>query len=154
MFENNDYPETGPTPVQTMAAKSAPISKSGEVEEFPVAKTSKGETASKPPPETTTVIGSDVVFKGELIAGDEIYIHGSFEGSIARHTNNVVVGKKGRVKALVHATSITVLGEVDGDIYGDELVELMDGAKVDGNIFCSSVKIQKGAKFNGTVTMA
>lgn len=129
------------------------VESSDDLDELPVAMAANGEARSRLSPEYKTVIGSDVVFHGELVAGSNIYIHGTLEGSIARHTNNVVVGEQGRVKAVVHASSIRILGQVDGDIYGDEYVELMSGARVNGNIFCACVRIEKGAKFNGTVTM-
>ena len=104
-------------------------------------------------PERNTVIGADVVFTDELVAGSNVYIHGTLEGSIARDTENVVVGEQGRVKAMVHAKSVKVLGQVDGDIYGDDVVELMAGARVNGNIFCPCVRLEKGAVFNGTIKM-
>lgn len=130
------------------------IERPGDGDEPAVAHAANAETTPRLSPETNTVIGSDVVFKGELSAGSNVHIHGIVEGSIVRHTNNVVVGEHGRVRALVHANSIRILGQVDGDIYGDELVELMSGARVNGNIYCERVRIEKGAMFNGTVTMS
>lgn len=154
MFEKSTYQDSVSASAAPARATSTAVETPDDVEELPVAKAANTEIRSKLPPENSTVIGSDVVFKGELMAGDNIYIHGTLEGSIARHTKNVIVGAEGRVKALVHANSIRVLGHLDGDIYGDEIVELMSGAKVDGNIYCSCVRIEKGAKFNGTITMA
>ena len=101
-----------------------------------------------------TVIAADVALKGELMAGTEVVIHGQFEGSIARNTKTLIVGKAGRVRALIRADKVVVRGLVEGDIYGDEVVELIDGCRVDGNVYCSSIKIEKGARFNGAVTMS
>ena len=154
MFEKPDHEERAPAAVQPVTIEPPSITRSSEVEELPVPRPPSDEAVTPLPSEKITVIGSDVTFKGELIAGAEVYVHGTVEGSIARHTKKVVVGKKGRVKALVHADSVRIQGQVDGDIYGDELVELMEGAAVNGNIFCARVKIEPGAKFNGTVTMS
>lgn len=154
MLENTNYQETVSTSAQSMAANSPTAVTSADVSEPESTEAPKSLVASEFPSQNTTIVGTDVIFKGELIAGDNIIIHGTVEGMIARHTKNVTVGKKGRVRALVHAGTVTVQGQVDGDIYGDELVELMDGARVLGNIFSSCVRIEKGAEFNGTISMA
>ncbi len=154
MLEKSVYKKPVSATVRNAGATSTVIERPDDVDELPVANAANSENTARLSPETNTVIGSDVVFKGEVIAGSNIHIHGIFEGSIARETNNVVVGVEGRVKALVHASTVRILGQVDGDIYGDESVELMSGARVNGNIFCECVKIEKGAKFNGTVTMS
>jgi len=63
------------------------------------------------------------------------------------------VGRDGRVRALIHASSVRIEGQVDGDIHGDDFVELIKGARVTGNIFSPCVSIDKGAHFNGKITM-
>ena len=92
------------------------------------------------------------MFKGELSAEEEIIIQGTVEGTVAPHSKLVVVGNEGRVRALIHAESVRVEGQVDGDIHGDHFVELIKGAKVTGNIFSPCISIEKGVDFNGTVT--
>jgi cytoskeletal protein CcmA (bactofilin family) len=82
---------------------------------------------------------------GQLTASRRIRIDGTVEGVIGRDTKNGIVGKQGRVSAEIHAAIAAVDGRVDGDIYGEKLVELKVGAVVQG--------IDRGASFNGTVTM-
>jgi len=154
MFEKSNHQETASTTVQPMHTKSATVVRPTDVVGPPRTKTPEQEVASELSPENVSIIGPDVIFKGELMAGDDIFIHGTIEGMIARHTKNVVVGRKGRVTAIIHATTVTVHGQVDGDIYGDDVVKLMEGAKVNGNIFTPCIIIDAGAKFNGTINMA
>jgi cytoskeletal protein CcmA (bactofilin family) len=101
----------------------------------------------------TSVFGSTLVFKGELSADEEILIEGTVEGTIAHHSKNVIIGKQGRVSALIHANSITIHGQVDGDIHGDVMVVLTAGCQVNGKIFCPRVVMEDGAKFDGTIQM-
>jgi cytoskeletal protein CcmA (bactofilin family) len=101
----------------------------------------------------TSVFGSTLVFKGELSADEEILIEGTVEGTIAHHSKNVIVGKQGRVSALIHANSITIHGQVDGDIHGDVMVVLTDGCEVNGEIFCPRIVMEDGAQFDGTIQM-
>lgn len=154
MFEKTNYQETAATSVRPMPASNATVVKSADISESSLTKVRNDKIAPESSAKRVTVIGTDVVFKGDLISGDDIFIHGTVEGTIARHTKHVIVGAEGRVRALIHATTVTVQGQVNGDIYGDELVELLDGAKVNGNIFCPCIKVDEGAKLNGTVSMA
>ena len=153
MLEKSAHEEPVSASVSRASAPSPTVERIDSIDESRVTIPANSQGKSKPSPETNTVIGSDVVFNGELVAGSNVYIHGALEGSIARDTKNLVVGEQGRVKALVHARSVRILGQVDGDIYGDEIVELMSGSRVNGNIYCACVRLEKGAVFNGTVTM-
>ena len=153
MFEKPAQKESMSATVSHAGAPSPAIERPKEFDEARVSIPANSESKARPTPETNTVIGADVVFNGELVAGSNVYIHGTLEGTISRDTKNLVVGEQGRVKALVHAKSIRILGQVDGDIYGEKIVELMSGSRVNGNIYCACVRLEKGAVFNGTVTM-
>ncbi len=60
------------------------------------------------------VIGPTLVFKGELSADEDLYIEGCIEGTIAHHKMNLPVGKQGRVKADIYATSVIIEGYKTG----------------------------------------
>ncbi len=102
---------------------------------------------------SVSVIGPTLVFKGELSADEDLVIQGTIEGTIAHHKKNLTVGKEGRVKADIHAASVAIEGHVDGDIHGDEFVELARSAVVRGNIFSPRIKMADGARFNGSIDM-
>ena len=88
-----------------------------------------------------SVIGPTLVFRGELSADEDLVIEGT-------------IGKLGRVTADIHASSVIVEGELNGDIHSDGLVSLANGATVNGNVFCARLVMQDGATFNGKVDMA
>ena len=100
-----------------------------------------------------SVIGPTLVFKGELSADEDLIIEGTIEGTIAHHKKNLTIGPRGRVSADIHASSVLVEGQLDGDIHSDGLVSLAKGATVNGNIFCARLVLQDGARFNGKVAM-
>jgi cytoskeletal protein CcmA (bactofilin family) len=102
---------------------------------------------------SVSVIGPTLVFKGELSADEDLVIQGTIEGTIAHHKKNLTVGKEGRVKADINAASVTIEGHVEGDIHGDDFVELARSAVVTGNIFCGRIKMADGATFNGSIEM-
>jgi cytoskeletal protein CcmA (bactofilin family) len=100
-----------------------------------------------------SVIGPTLVFRGELSADEDLVIEGTIEGTIAHHKKNLTIGSKGRVSADIHASSVLVEGQLDGDIHSDGLVSLANGSTVNGNIYCARLVLQDGARFNGKVEM-
>ena len=101
-----------------------------------------------------SVIGPTLVFKGELEADEDLVIEGQVEDTIAHHKNRLTVGKLGRVKADIDASSVLVEGQLVGDIYGKEVVTLAGSSNVTGNIFSRRIVIEDGAMFNGEIDMA
>ncbi len=99
------------------------------------------------------VIGPTLFFKGELSADEDLYIEGRIEGTIAHHKKNLTVGKQGRVKADIDATSVIIEGQFVGDIRSDGIVTLAKGANVEGDIFCSRIVMEDGASFKGKIDM-
>ena len=100
-----------------------------------------------------SVIGPTLVIKGELSADEDLVIEGTIEGTIAHHKKNLTIGKQGRVTADIHASSVIVEGELNGDIHSDGLVSLAKDSTVNGNVYCSRLVMQDGAQFNGKIEM-
>ncbi len=98
-----------------------------------------------------SVIGPTLVFKGELSADEDLVIEGNIEGRIAHHKKHLTIGKKGRVKADIHASSVIVEGTLIGDIHSDGIVSLARGADVEGDIFCGRIIMEDGARFKGKI---
>ena len=100
-----------------------------------------------------SVIGPTLVFKGELSANEDLIIEGQIEGKIAHQEKNLTVGKNGRVTADIHAKQVEILGQVEGDIRGDDIVKLAKSSNVTGNIVCGRIVMEDGANFTGSITM-
>jgi len=100
-----------------------------------------------------SVIGPTLVFKGELSADEDLIIEGQIEGSIAHHKKHLTVGRQGRVKADIHASSVIILGQLIGDIHSEGMVSLAKGADVTGDIYCSRIVMEDGARFKGKIDM-
>lgn len=100
-----------------------------------------------------SVIGPTLVFKGELSADEDLVIEGNIEGTIAHHKKHLTIGKQGRVKADIHASSVIVEGRLTGDIHSEGIVSLANGADVTGNIYCDRIVMEDGARFKGKIDM-
>ena len=74
-------------------------------------------------------IGPSISIKGDLTGGEDLIIQGQVEGRIDLKQNNVTVGKSGRVKADIHGRMITIEGEVEGNLFGEEQILLRQSGR-------------------------
>lgn len=100
------------------------------------------------------LIGPSITFTGTLSGEEDVVIQGRIEGSVEFKGYSVTVGKHGRIKADIRAREVNVEGELEGNIFGEERVELCTTAKVKGNIEAPRVIMQDGALFKGSIDMS
>jgi cytoskeletal protein CcmA (bactofilin family) len=102
------------------------------------------------------IIGPSIEIKGNLTGGEDLLIEGRVEGKIELKTHNVTVGKSGKIKADIFGKMITIEGEVDGNLYGEDQLILRNGSSVRGNITAppGGVILEDGSNFKGSIDMA
>jgi len=98
-------------------------------------------------------IGASLSFNGELNGQEDMVIEGQFQGKIDLKNHNLKIEKGGKVKASVQAKNITIIGEVDGNIYASEKVFISKEGQLRGDIFAPRISIADGAQFKGSVKM-
>ena len=97
------------------------------------------------------VIGPSISIKGALAGEEDLMIQGQVEGKIDLKNNNITVGKNGRIKADIFGKVISIEGEVEGNLFGEEKIVLRQSAVVRGNMTAPRIKVEDGAKFKGNV---
>ncbi len=121
----------------------------------PMATSFRVESDSRPaaPQKGVSVLGPTLTFKGgELSSDEDLVIEGTVEGKIAHQNHHLTIGKNGKVKANIRARLITVYGTVEGDLHGDEGVQITATAHVKGNVLAPRVSLEPGARFEGSIT--
>lgn len=98
-------------------------------------------------------IGKSVVIKGELNGSEDLTVEGQVEGKIELKEHVLTIGPNGKIKAVVFAKAVIVLGEVTGNVTASEKVDIRDGGSIDGDIVSPRVAIAEGAHFRGSVDM-
>src|SRR5512142_2253573 len=96
-------------------------------------------------------IGKSVIVKGELSGSEDLYLDGEVEGSIELRGHSLTIGPNGRVRANVHAKDVVIHGKVDGNVRGNERVELKKSAVLNGDIATQRIVIEDGAFFKGAI---
>ncbi len=99
------------------------------------------------------LIGPSIEIKGNLSGTEDLQIEGRIDGKIELLQCSVTVGTNGRVNADITGRKIVVMGEVNGDMYGEEQIVLRPTSVVKGNLFAPRVTLEDGAKFKGSIDM-
>jgi cytoskeletal protein CcmA (bactofilin family) len=96
-------------------------------------------------------IGKNLIVKGNVSGGEDLYVDGELEGSVELKDNNITVGPNGRVNANLHARDIVVLGRLKGNVRAVERLEIRKTGSLIGDIVTARVVIEDGAYFKGSI---
>ena len=92
-----------------------------------------------------STLAKDIKINGSLESTDYIDFSGHLTGTLKSSTINLKPGSY--VKGTITADTITVEGEVDGDIQGKDIY-IKSTAKIKGNIRYQNIDIQNGSIIN------
>ncbi|MFP3938767.1 MAG: polymer-forming cytoskeletal protein [Thermoanaerobaculia bacterium] len=99
------------------------------------------------------VIGSTISVQGDITGEEDLTILGRIQGTVDVKGNSVTIGSTGHVKADVHAATIVVEGEVEGNLYGGDQIILKSSGHVRGNLTAPRVALEDGGQFKGAIDM-
>ncbi len=100
----------------------------------------------------TSVLGSGLIWKGQVAGSGGVRIEGTFEGEITLR-GLLVVGETGRVTCEhVRAHMVVVAGVVRGDITAEK-VEIRRTGRVYGNVVTVAFATEEGAFLRGQIRM-
>ncbi len=108
---------------------------------------------ARPRAAPASVIGPSIHIKGDLTGQEDLVIQGRVEGEVKLKSNNVTVGKDGRIRADIYGRSVHVEGEVKGHLYGEQEVVIRASGKVQGDIVSPRVVLENGSNFKGSIDM-
>ena len=104
-------------------------------------------------PGERAIIGPSITIKGDVTGEEDLLIQGRVEGKVDLAQHNITVGANGRIKANIFGRSVTVEGEVDGDLHAEEQIAIRKSGRVRGNVSAPRVTIEDGAMFKGSIEM-
>jgi cytoskeletal protein CcmA (bactofilin family) len=99
-----------------------------------------------------TLIDRNCLITGNISGTPFIRIEGVLEGDILE-AGNLVIGESGTVNGNINAKTITIFGEINGDVVATESVEIKNSGKVTGKVNTISLTIERGAIYDGSITM-
>jgi cytoskeletal protein CcmA (bactofilin family) len=114
----------------------------------PVSHNTGGQTKER------AVIGPTITIKGDLTGEEDLVIEGRVEGKVELKRHSVTIGKSGRIKADIYGKTITVEGDVEGNLFGEEQLIVRQTGNVRGNIVSPRVALEDGSNFKGNIDMS
>ena len=117
--------------------------------EAPMTKPSMDFTPSAPKGKAAvSILSSDLTVVGNLRTTGDIQVEGTVEGDIRAHL--LTVGESATIRGEIVADDIVVNGRVIGRVRGLK-VRLTSTARVEGDIIHTTIAIESGAHFEGSV---
>jgi len=100
------------------------------------------------------VLGKTTSFTGVLKFETTLRIQGTFKGTIDA-AGDLIVDKDAVVEAdHVTVNSLTIYGSISGNVHAVSKVDMMSGAKVNGDVTASRLRIADGVLFEGKCKMS
>ena len=95
---------------------------------------------------TFSVIGADIVIRGDLEASADLHVDGTVQGDIA--CASLVQGESSRIEGAINAETARLSGTVKGTITARELV-ILKSARIEGDVHYDALTIEQGAAVEG-----
>jgi cytoskeletal protein CcmA (bactofilin family) len=106
---------------------------------------------------STTLISKEAEIIGEIQFSGDLEIQGLVRGNIVAKPDTgamIRVVEGGRVEGQIHAPKIIINGQVQGDVYSSEHIELAAKANIEGNVHYNLIEMVKGSQVNGNLVYA
>ena len=102
---------------------------------------------------SVVTLGRETKLNGLLRFKETLRIQGQFKGTIEAG-GELIVDKDAVVEAdHINVDSLTVYGDVKGDVYAVDKVDMMTGAKMRGDITAARLRLADGVLFEGQCSM-
>ena len=103
---------------------------------------------------TTTLISSESRIDGDITFSGNLDVEGVVRGNVTAVPDRDAVVRvidQGRVEGEIRAPSVIINGDVVGDVYSSQHLELAAKARVQGNVHYTQVEMAIGAEVNGSL---
>lgn len=103
-------------------------------------------------PKIATVIGGGTEIVGNIIFSGGLHVDGRITGNVQAEPDTasaLTLSEKGVIEGDIRVPSVVINGEVTGDVYGWDRVELAPKAKVTGTVYYNLLEMAMGASVNG-----
>ncbi|EDY86209.1 integral membrane protein CcmA involved in cell shape determination [gamma proteobacterium HTCC5015] len=101
-----------------------------------------------------TMVGPNTEVRGDVVFEGCLHVDGVVKGNItAKDTESsmLTLNRGGRVEGEIHVPNLLIDGEVEGDVYASNRVELSTHAEVSGNVYYNLLEMAMGASINGNL---
>jgi cytoskeletal protein CcmA (bactofilin family) len=104
-----------------------------------------------------TLIGRHTHIKGDINFSGGLRIDGSIAGNINAtedSTSLLTLSEHGSIEGEVRVPNVIINGQVTGNVYASEHVELAPKARINGNLYYRMLEMAMGSEVNGHLIRA
>ncbi|MBD8524940.1 bactofilin family protein [Pseudomarimonas arenosa] len=116
------------------------------------------DKASRAAAGVETLIGAQATIRGDVLFTGGLYVEGQIEGGVFADAQaagaTLTIADQGRVHGEVRAPHVIVNGNLEGDVYASERIELGPNARIHGNVHYKSIEMAAGAQITGRMVHA
>jgi cytoskeletal protein CcmA (bactofilin family) len=101
-----------------------------------------------------TLIGTAMEIQGDLIFSGGLHVDGRIIGNVIAEEHSqsmLVLSDRGQIEGEVRVPLVVINGQVTGDVYASERVELSSQGQVNGNVYYNLLEMAMGAEVNGNL---
>ena len=101
----------------------------------------------------TSLIAHGTIIRGDVRFTGTLHLDGRIEGAVLGEGSDAVftLSEHGQVQGEVRVPHAMINGQVNGDIYASERLELATQARVVGDVRYNSLEMAAGAQVNGRI---
>ncbi len=100
--------------------------------------------------QTKTVIGEDVEISGNVKCESNIQINGKLNGDLTCG-GQAMIGNASAIKGNMSIETVSIMGQVNGNITAKDKIELKSTARLHGDIRAKRLTVEDGVTFVGKV---
>ncbi len=101
-----------------------------------------------------TLIGNNTMVEGDVSFSGGLHVDGIIKGNVVCDPDSAAVltlSENGSIEGDVRVPNVILNGEVKGDVYAFDRIELASRAKVVGNVYYKLIEMAIGAEVNGNL---
>ncbi len=99
-----------------------------------------------------TLIGQSATINGDLVFSGGLHVDGTINGNVIAEDGSealLILSKSGRINGDVKVPNMLLNGEIVGDVFGANRVELAADSRINGSVYYNLIEIAIGAEVNG-----
>ena len=98
-----------------------------------------------------TLIGRGTTIDGDLTFSGNLNIEGTIKGNLTAENDDstLILSEQGRIQGEVRVSSMLLNGAIDGDVFANGKVELVENARICGDVYYNLLEMAVGAEVNG-----
>lgn len=99
-----------------------------------------------------TLVGQGTILNGNLMFSGGLHVDGKIVGNVVAEEDSdamLILSEHGSIEGEVKVPNMVLNGEIIGDVFGSNRVELAPKSRINGSVYYNLIEMAIGAEVNG-----